>query len=271
MWDMDKTADGLCHSWGVSNEHAYTDMLFIKQLFCQLEGRQYLHWVLSHDEGVALDVVDKVAVEIMRMVGEKYQLIVATHTNTSNYHTHFLINSVNYLTGKKFSESRQDMLDFREKINAILKRYGLNICGKVVSISEKKLDEAEEEEKLKAWKNGITQPVTIYEEEDDQLYRGYGVVEGENVYLPGMLYAKKDPTKEPDLIAGMVYEPEESGTENLVRLRKEYIQGMVFDNEPNKEIMEVSLHEGETIFKGQGMWSDGRFYVPGMLYEADEE
>lgn len=61
---------------------------------------------------------------------------MATHINTSNPHNHYLINPINLLTGRKFSESIKDMLLFREKINNILNRHGLKKIGLSDTFSE---------------------------------------------------------------------------------------------------------------------------------------
>lgn len=230
VWDKDKTADKLCHTWGVDKNHVYEDMIFVKQLYCKLEGRQYLHWVLSHDKGVSPNVADKVAIEVMKMIGENYQLIVSMHTNTENVHTHFLINSVSYITGKKFSESKGDMMNFRKKINRILRSYGLDICGKIESVSEENLDESESKEQLKVQEQEIKQSFSVYNTEsgDDYIFKGYGAVEGEKVYFPGILYGREKKRQERPLIPGMIYEYERNEFEEP---EKELIQGMMYERD----------------------------------------
>lgn len=241
---MEKTTDNLCHAYAVSKKHAYRDMVFVKQLFRKLEGRQYLHWVLSHDTGVSLEIVDKVAVEVMKLIGKEYQLIVGTHTNTNNLHTHFLINSVSYISGKKFSESRNAMLAFRKKINDILVCYGLNECGKVATVSEEEMNKEESLQRMqiKALKEDNLTNFTFLQTEDNVVFRGDGILDQGNLYMPGFLQEVKP--SEDSLIPGMVYDEERTN---------------------------VMIHNDDGIFVGQGKWEAGKFYNPGMLYRVDKE
>lgn len=230
-------------------------MIFVKRLFCKLEGRQYLHWILSHDKGVSADIADKVAIEVMKMIGKEYQLIVGTHVNTNNVHSHFLINTVNFATGKKFSESERDMLKTREKINSILKKYGLKQCGKIESIDEEKNEEYDRESAF-----------TLFQMADVHIFQGQGIMEGEKVYGPGMLYAVDMP--EPTPIPSMIYQTEIVTKDELEKFDKQYIRGMVYEKATN--IFEVKQVENGHVFVGQGQWVDGKFCVPGMLYETNK-
>lgn len=136
IFDPNKTRPELCHTLGVARRTVYDDMVFIKQLYGKTDGRQYLHWVVSYDSGVPETVADQVGQAVLRLLNGQYQAIMATHTNTANFHNHFLINTVNLASGNKFSESISDMLVFRDKINAILEFYGLQPVGHVETISE---------------------------------------------------------------------------------------------------------------------------------------
>lgn len=128
--DPQKTNDTLTYCMGASKEKAYEDMLFLKQLYCKTEGRQYLHWILSNNQEVPLKTVEAVSRDILKLVGAEFQVIAAIHTNTDNLHTHFIINSVRITDGKKFSQSKRDMLKFRQVVNQILDSYGLDAIGK---------------------------------------------------------------------------------------------------------------------------------------------
>lgn len=129
IFDPEKTSDHLIYSRGVAKMSAYEDMRFIKELYCKATGRQYLHWVLSHDKGVPLEIVKAVNLEVLKLIGNEFQVVAATHTNTQNLHTHFVLNSVKVRDGKKFSQSRKEMLQFRQAINEILQAHGLKTIG----------------------------------------------------------------------------------------------------------------------------------------------
>lgn len=133
IFDPEKTCDHLTYSRGVGKMSAYEDMRFLKELYYKATGRQYLHWVLSHDKGVPLEIVKAVNLEVLKLIGNEFQVVAATHTNTQNLHTHFVLNSVKVKDGKKFSQSRKEMLQFRQVINEILQAHGLKSIGKTES------------------------------------------------------------------------------------------------------------------------------------------
>lgn len=45
---------------------------------------------------------------------------------TRNLHMHVILSAVNVQTGKKFSQSKGGLQDFKDYVNSILERYGLN-------------------------------------------------------------------------------------------------------------------------------------------------
>lgn len=171
VFDQNKTRQELCHTLGVARRTVYDDMLFIKQLYGKTDGRQYLHWILSYDSGVPETVADQVGQKVLRLLNGQYQAIMATHTNTANFHNHFLVNTVNLASGNKFSESISDMLVFRDKINAILESYGLKPVGQVETISE--IEEAQSD-MIALRKSGDNSPDwlltanEIYADDDDE-------------------------------------------------------------------------------------------------------
>ena len=146
IFDPEKTCDHLTYSIGVEKKSAYEDMRFLKELHCKIMGRQYLHWVLSHDDGVLLKTVVGVNLEVLELIGDEFQVVAATHTNTQNLHTHFVLNSVKVKDGKKFSQSRRDMLMFRQDVNEILKSNGLKPIEKIEAFEMS--DQVEEVEVL---------------------------------------------------------------------------------------------------------------------------
>ena len=60
----------------------------------------------------------------------EYQVIVATHFNTGTYHNHFVVNSVNMFTGKKFNCNKGAYYHFRELSDELCKEYNLTVIEK---------------------------------------------------------------------------------------------------------------------------------------------
>lgn len=60
----------------------------------------------------------------------EYQVVVATHLDTGTYHNHFVVNSVNMFTGKKFNCNKGAYYHFRELSDGLCREYGLTIIEK---------------------------------------------------------------------------------------------------------------------------------------------
>lgn len=236
VFDQEKTCPELCHTLGVSRETVYDDMVFVKYLFCQTKGRQYLHWILSHDGGVCLETVNSVAKEVMYLFSDCYQVIAATHTNTSNLHTHFIINPIDIRTGKKFSESKNDMLKFRDKINHILNKFGLKECGCVESVSEEKLDNEDDMLETPHFSEERScegeQAFQLFQIYQNQMFLGTGFATEGKVLIPGVLYETE-------------HQEDESETE-------------------------ISQYVDGHTYRGKGRWENGHFLISGVLYEEEE-
>ena len=56
-----------------------------------------------------------------------FQVLVATHINTKAIHNHLIMNSVNFENGKKFHQSRDEMLQAKEYSNQLCREYGLSV------------------------------------------------------------------------------------------------------------------------------------------------
>lgn len=257
VFDAEKTRPEFCHAKGAGKDSVYKDFLFIKRLFCKTDGRQYLHWILSHDKGVSDSMADKVAVEVGQLLQGKFQLIFATHTNTDNRHTHFLLNSVSIKDGKKFDESPSDMKRFRSEINKVLLSYHLNPIGKAVELGEEDFDKKFQENQRTREISHESIRYDIYEGSEDGIYQGCGLVEDGTVYSPGILYEVP------------MLDKVSNSLEDLAGTRKEtsLIRGVTYDPEP----FEVQINTAEGVFKGKGGIEDGKIYMPGVIYEIEED
>lgn len=68
-----------------------------------------------------------ITVEILDAVYPEYQSISAYHADSNVPHTHSILNSVNSITGRKFSQSPSDLNRVKQKVNNILKKHGFEI------------------------------------------------------------------------------------------------------------------------------------------------
>lgn len=112
-------------------QSAYTEFLSTKRLHRKDDGRQYYHFVQSFPIGE--DVTPKLAHEIaLRFVTEAemfkgYEITVSTHCDRQHVHSHFVMNSVNMESGKKFHINTNDIENLMKISDNIIAEYGLSV------------------------------------------------------------------------------------------------------------------------------------------------
>ena len=129
--DKAKTDDGtLIATQGCSPEHPVEDMLANKRLHNKTHGKQYEHFVLapcSNGSDKSAEDILKVTKEIVATLYPENMAIIAVHTDTKVAHSHTILDSVNAVTGRKFSQGPSDLNRVKQKANSILKKHGFEI------------------------------------------------------------------------------------------------------------------------------------------------
>ncbi len=126
----------------IDPQHAYEQMMDTKKMYKSTKGRQYIHVVQSFKEG---EIDPKKANQIGQEWADKcykgHEVLIVTHTDKAHIHNHFVINTVNFETGKKHQSSKKDYADSKEISNKICKREGLSIPEKGTEITSSKTNE----------------------------------------------------------------------------------------------------------------------------------
>lgn len=107
--------------YAIDPEQAYDQMRLVKEAYHKTEGVQLKHFLLtfSHEEMMHLDFKD--LLELGFQVGkvlERYQIVYCIHLNSDYIHMHFVMNTVSFEDGKKYSDGLvgfQRIKDFLEK------------------------------------------------------------------------------------------------------------------------------------------------------------
>lgn len=168
---------------GVRLETAAEDMRTVQVLKGQEAGRGYIHYVLSLNEEISHDDIINIADSCINYYRE-YQTVWEVHTNTDHLHVHFVMNTVNYKTGKKFSQSKADLQRVKDYINSILEEYGLEPIGKKsIQLYEKYVNLEDdmdymdiiEDEDFADW----DEDTSLYDESDS--FFGYEIEEQEQI------------------------------------------------------------------------------------------
>lgn len=111
---------------------ALAEMQDVKLCFGKTDGTLAYHGYQSFAPGEATpELAHEIGVKLARRLwGDKYQVIVATHLDKENHlHSHFVINSVAFLDGRKFYRSAQDYARMREASDALCREYGLSVIA----------------------------------------------------------------------------------------------------------------------------------------------
>ena len=110
---------------------SYQEMINVKKQFFKTDGIQCFHAVQSFVKGEitpeqAHEIGMKLAEELW---GDKFQVVVTTHLNTDSLHNHFVLNSVSFLDGKRFCNTKKDYAIMRKTSDRLCEEYGLNVLS----------------------------------------------------------------------------------------------------------------------------------------------
>ena len=118
-------------------DSAYTEFCNTKNLFGKSDGRQYYHFVQSF--GVDENITPQTAHEIaLRFASESekfsgFEIVVSTHCDRDHIHSHFVMNSVNAESGKKFHISENEIEELMNQSDKLCVEYGLSVVPKTTN------------------------------------------------------------------------------------------------------------------------------------------
>ncbi|MBP3267670.1 MAG: relaxase/mobilization nuclease domain-containing protein [Ruminococcus sp.] len=129
--DETKTNGGkLIATQGCSSEHPVDDMLTNKRLHNKTHGKQYEHFVLApctNGSDQSPEDILRATKEIVATVFPENMAVITVHTDTKVVHAHTVLDAVNAVTGRKFSQSPADLNRVKQKSNNILEKHGFEI------------------------------------------------------------------------------------------------------------------------------------------------
>lgn len=115
------------------SENAIDEMKLVKKLWGKEDGRQYKHYIQSFNpvDNISPEKAHEIGVKWMEQERFKgHQALMATHVDKEHIHTHFIVNSVNFETGKKFQESKKDLQGLKDFSNQLSKENNLTVPQK---------------------------------------------------------------------------------------------------------------------------------------------
>lgn len=115
---------------GFFSNDAFEEMKVMKKMFHAEDGKMYQHLVVSNSAMLKDSAIaHQIAMRIADFYGNEYQVLVCTHTDTNNLHSHLVINTVNILDGKRLSQNKNDLKKLRSFANGIFAEFGLPLIG----------------------------------------------------------------------------------------------------------------------------------------------
>lgn len=108
---------------------AFEEMYAVQERFNKVNGNVAYHAYQSFKTGeVTPEQCHRIGVQLAKdMWGADHQVLVATHFNTGTYHNHFVINSVNMWTGKKFDCNKRAYYKFRDLSDKLCEKEQLTV------------------------------------------------------------------------------------------------------------------------------------------------
>lgn len=119
-----------CQTFGINCDENYQkvarEFLDTKDYYNKNEGRQYRHYIQSFKPG---EITEDKIMEISKRWAEKafpgHEVFIAVHNDRDHLHTHFIVNTVSFETGKKLHEKKNDLDEKKRLCNEICQEYGL--------------------------------------------------------------------------------------------------------------------------------------------------
>ena len=109
-------------------QSVYADFLNTKLLYHKDGGVMFYHMVQSFPKGMSVD--PRQAHEAARRLAEYFEgceVLVCTHVDRGHIHSHCVINSVNFETGKKLHMAKEQLQELMRRNDAICLEMGLPV------------------------------------------------------------------------------------------------------------------------------------------------
>ena len=123
-WEGESLVSGI----NCQPQSVYDDFLSTKLLYHKDGGTMFYHMVQSFPKGAAVD--PRQAHEAARRLAEYFdgcEVLVCTHVDREHIHSHCVINSVNFDTGKKLHIAKEQLQELMRRNDAICLEMGLPV------------------------------------------------------------------------------------------------------------------------------------------------
>ena len=110
-------------------ENAKETFLATKKQWKKTGGIAAFHAYQSFREGeLDAKTAHEIGVKLASKLWEdRFEVIVATHQNTTHFHNHFIINSVSFADSKRYNDCKATYRELREASDDLCREYGLSV------------------------------------------------------------------------------------------------------------------------------------------------
>ena len=171
-----------------SGLNAYKEFMTTKFANSANNGRYFYQYVQSFSpkDNVDYDKAHKIALEFAQKAWQGHEVLVTTHCDRNHIHTHFIINSVSFETGKKLRQNPNTLKSLRKLNDEICAKYDVTPLKPYTKTKEKRLSDGEYRMAMKgeSWKfalmftidNAMKRAKTKKEFLDEMKRNGYEVL-----------------------------------------------------------------------------------------------
>jgi hypothetical protein len=124
--NKEKTLGKLISGKDCMPESCYDEFEMVREQNNQQGGRTYYHMIQSFapEDKITPEQCHAIGLQMAEHCFDGYQVLVATHVDKEHMHNHFIINSVNFKTGKKMNMHPNDLVDIKNYSNELCQQYG---------------------------------------------------------------------------------------------------------------------------------------------------
>lgn len=108
---------------------AKIEMIAVKERFQKTDKIELFHGVQSFAPGeVSPETAHEIGIKLAEILwGDKFQVQVSTHLDKDHIHNHFVVNSVSFLTGEKYTWNLEKRLQMMKESDKLCEQYGLSV------------------------------------------------------------------------------------------------------------------------------------------------
>lgn len=130
----DKTTPDLIDGFGLNVHQATFEMNRLAQAYGKNSGLRLRHWILSFSTQEVrrfrkhkYEMLKKFAWYAAEYYGYEYQTVFAVHTDGECPHIHFVMNTVNFITGRKYEGKKDDYFRYQKYLSDFFEQYGMKV------------------------------------------------------------------------------------------------------------------------------------------------